>query len=260
MPLSKARHDLLRRLRSRHRRRGGGAFLVEGIRGATEAVKARADIRFAVISLRLAELDASGRLASLLEAAGTEVLAVDDDELAGLSGTVTPQGILLVCEEPKTTVDEILSGAEHGLLIADAIQDPTNLGGMIRTAAALELGGMVALDGTVDPWNAKVVRGSAGGCFHLPILRIGWDEIAESFSATDIHLLAAHPNGRDVAAVEPRGSWALAVGNEGAGLRAKILDSSEERVAVPIRSSADSLNASVAAAILMYEIRRRTGR
>ena len=202
MSLSKARRSLLRSLRSRHRRQAEGCFLVEGIRGATAAVNAGAEVRFGVIAVRLAELDASGRLASLLEAAGTEVIAVADGELAKLADTVTPQGILLVCEEPTTTLDRLLPHADHGLLIADAIQDPTNLASMIRTAAALGLGGLIALDGTVDPFNAKVVRGAAGGCLCLPILRAEWQGVAEALFAADVRLLAAHPQGTDAAAID----------------------------------------------------------
>jgi len=260
MSLSKARRSLLRSLRSRHRRQDEGCFLVEGIRGATAAVNAGAEVRFGVVSLRLAKLDASGSLASLLEAAGTEIIAVADDELAKLADTVTPQGIVLVCEEPTTTLDRLLPHADRGLLVADAIQDPTNLGNMIRTAAALGLGGLIALDGTVDPFNAKVVRGAAGGCFYLPIFRAQWKDVAEPLSAAGVRLLAAHPHGTNIAATENRDPWALAVGNEGAGLRAEILAAAHERVAVPIHRSAESLNAGVAAALLMYELAGRRER
>ena len=256
MSISKARSGLLQRLQQRRQRQREGCFVVEGTRGAAAALEGGASVRFAVTSPRLASMEHTERVQGLLTASKIEVVAIEDVEFAALSSTVTPQGILLVCDEPVTSLAELADPARDGLLIADGIQDPSNLASMIRSAAALGLGGLIALDGTVDPWNAKVVRGSAGASFHLPIVSSGCAEALAWIDELGIDLLAAAADGNDVATVRAEPPWALAVGNEGAGLRGELRTAARDTVAVPIRPEAESLNAGVAAAILCYELRR----
>jgi TrmH family RNA methyltransferase len=289
MSLSKARQSLLERLRRRHQRDREGCFVVEGVRGAATALHARAPVRFAVVSPRLEELDPGGEIPLLLAAAGVDVTEIDDTELAGLADTVNPQGVLLVCEEPAATLQTLTAllasrpGRQAptrgdqapaakpspalpktpGFLIADAIQDPANLGTMIRTSAALGLAGVIALDGTVDPWNAKVVRGTAGACFYIPIVRARCDEVLPWVRENGMRLFGAAAEGVDIREIEPsaggagsRAPWMLAVGNEGAGLRDEVRVAADQLVAVPIDGDIDSLNAAVAAAILMWELLR----
>jgi len=259
MKLSKARAGLLQRLQQRKQREREGCFLVEGVRSARAVLEARVPVRFAVMSPRLAELDADGALAEMLSRARFDVVAIDDQELAGLAGTVSPQGIVLVCEEPRVALAD-LAPRSGGVLVADAVQDPTNLGAMIRSAAAFGLTGLVALDGTVDAWNAKVVRGSAGASFRLPVVQATCVELLEWADAAAVRLLAADTSGEDVAGVDRSLPWALVIGNEGAGLRAEVRAAAAATVTVPIRAEADSLNAGVAAAVLCYELTRETVR
>ena len=261
MSLSKGRIGLVQRLQQRRRRQREACFIVEGIRAATAALEAGADVRFAVTAPRLATLDRDGRFADALGLAHFEVVAVDDNELQGLTDTVTPQGVLLVCNEPAVTLDSLLEGMSQeagstGVLVADAIQDPANLGSMIRTAAALGLAGLVALDGTVDPWSSKVVRGSAGGSFRIPVVGAAGDEFLDWARERDVTILAAEAGGGEVSGNDGDAPWALLVGNEGAGVRPELRDAAHQTVAVPIRPTADSLNAGVAAAILCYELLR----
>ncbi len=272
MSLSKARSRLLQRLQHRNQREREGCFVVEGIRAAAAALEAGADVRFAVASPRLATLDRDDRLAEGLTRARFEVVVIDDKDFAGLTDTVTPQGILLVCDEPAATLESLRagnhesepaaadSGSGAGILVADAIQDPANLASMIRTGAAFGLEGLIALDGTVDPWNAKVVRGSAGGCFRIEIVSATAEEFLDWVRNRRVTLLAAEAGGRDIAAASFSAPWALVVGNEGAGVRAELREAAHESVGVPIRAGAESLNAGVAAAILCYELSRAPAR
>lgn len=259
MKLSKARASLLQRLQQRKQREREGCFLVEGVRSTRAVLEASLPVRFAVMSPRLAELDGDGRLAEMLSHARFDVVAIDDRDLAALAGTVSPQGILLVCEEPRVALVD-LEPHSGGVLVADAVQDPTNLGAMIRSAAAFGLAGLVALDGTVDAWNAKVVRGSAGASFRLPVVRAMCAELLEWSAVQEVRLLAADTSGDDVAGVDRSLPWALMIGNEGAGLRDELRAAAIATVTVPIRAAADSLNAGVAAAILCYELTRETVR
>jgi len=266
MSLSKARSRLLQRLQHRNQRDREGCFVVEGIRAAVAALEVGVKIRFAVTSPRLVTLDRDNRLAEGLSAARFEVVVVDDSDFGALTNTVAPQGILLVCNTPTATLDSLLADDEEaepaaadngsGILVADAIQDPTNLASMIRTGAAFGLEGLIALDGTVDPWNAKVVRGSVGGCFRMEIVSATVEEFLDWVRNRRVTLLAAEAGGRDIAAASFSSPWALVVGNEGAGIRAELRDAAHASVSVPIRAHAESLNAGVAAAILCYELSR----
>ena len=168
---------------------------------------------------------------------------------------MSPQGILLVCEEPRAELADVVV-SRGGILVADAIQDPANLGSMIRTAGALGLAGLIALDGTVDPWNTKVVRCGAGAGFRLPIVQARCSEFVDWVGAAGVRLLAADAAGVDAATVDKAIPWALAIGNEGAGLRPELRQVAVQTVGVPIHAHAESLNAGVAAAILCYELTR----
>lgn len=254
MTLSRSRRALLQRLQRRKEREREGCFVVEGVRSAAAALAVGASVRFAVMSPRLAELDADGSLTGRLERARFDLVAIDDAELAALSDTVTPQGILLVCDEPVVRLAEL--PAEHGMLVADAIQDPANLGTMLRSAAAFGLSALIALDGTVDPWNAKVVRGSAGASFRLPVARATSDDLLAWRLEAGVRLLAAEPGGTPVRQVDASPPWALTIGNEGAGLRPAIQEAADVTVGVPIEPGFDSLNAGMAATVLCYELSR----
>lgn len=257
MSLSRTKEKLLARLRDRKGRRREEAVLVEGVRAIDEALDAGLEGRFAVVapSLRTA---AHGRaLVRRLEASGVPLEEVDDDALESLSDTETPQGVLLVAREPEVTLPDLLHERSR-ILILDAVQDPGNLGTLVRAARAFALDGVLALDGTVDPWNPKAVRAAAGTSFRVPVARARWEEVASALPG-GMRLLVAEPGGRDVETVSAAGPWALVVGNEGAGVREAILRTAAERVGVPMPGGTDSLNVAVAGAVLLYALCRERG-
>ena len=258
-PLSKAGRRTILGLHRRKQRQRDGLFLVEGLRVSGEAIAAEADTVFAVCSPRLLQLDGGPERLESIHAAGFDVFAVEDAEMNDLADTTTPQGILLVCRQPGSRLEDIDSSSPPaGVLIADAIQDPGNLGTMIRSAAAFDLGAVVALDGTVDPFNAKVVRGTAGACFRIPIVQADWRTVHEWTKATNRRLLIADTAGGDPATIEHTGAWALVVGNEAAGVRPTIRELPAERVGISMGCSVESLNAGVAASIRLYAMTHKS--
>jgi RNA methyltransferase, TrmH family len=140
------------------------------------------------------------------------------------------------------------------VLLLDAVQDPGNLGTLVRTAEALGVAAVVALPGTVDPWNAKAVRSAAGSLFRVPVLPATWKEARARLAGSGYRLLAAEVGGAPVAAVH--GRVGLVVGNEGAGLSAAVRAGVDGRVGIPLQGRAESLNVAAAAAILLYELMR----
>ncbi len=254
--LSKNRRQLIERLKTRKGRPREGLVLVEGVRASAEVLAAGADMRFVIRSPRLLDTEAGRTLASTLAGRGPETEEVDDADLAALSDTEHPQGILCVCTEPGLDLAQ-LGTSPATVLLLDALQDPGNLGTLIRAARAFGVDAVIVLDCSVDPWNPKAVRAAAGASFHVQIARAPWTEASRWLEEKGIEVLAADPAGDDVRSLQLGGSWALAVGNEGAGLRAEIVAASTKRVAIPMPGKAESLNAGVAGSILLYSLLTR---
>jgi len=252
MGLSKSKSRLIGRLKDRKLRAREGLVLVEGIRAVTEALDAGMGVRFAVGAPRLRGAERGEGLLERLDASSIPVHWVDDGEVAALADTESPQGILVVVEEPEADLAQLAPG--HRLLILDGVQDPGNLGTLIRAARAFDVEAVVALEGTVDPWKPKSVRAAAGASFHLPVLRESWDRCHLWLRERGVAILVADPAGADVGKLRPEGDWALVIGNEGAGPRSEILEGDRILVAVPMSGGMDSLNAGVAGAILLYAL------
>src|SRR5690606_6694039 len=193
---------------------------------------------FAVVSPRLDRTPGGPELEARLRGAGIDVRAVDEDTLEALADTEAPQGVLAVVEEPRPALGDLGPGP---FLVLDAVQDPGN-------------DGTLALDGTVDLWSAKAVRASAGLGFHVPLVRCGAEELIAWLGSLGVELLVADAAGRDVREVPSRPTFALAVGNEGRGVRDRIRSAAAETVAGPRRGPAESLNVGIAGSILLHAL------
>jgi TrmH family RNA methyltransferase len=261
MALSKEKARLLERLRRSRLRSRERQFLVEGVRGAREFLhgELQPEIRFAVISPRLAVTEAGYELRSLLLASGVPLDEVSDREMEGLSQTDQPQGVLLVVREPTDPLEAMGTTSASGLLLLDGIQDPGNVGTLIRAARTFGLRGVMALEGTVDPFNPKVVRASAGAMAHIPVARLVWTRARAWLAEREISLLVADAGGKDIRSVGNPSVWALAVGNEGAGARPELMEAGAEVVGIPMAPGVDSLNAGIAGAILLFVLTPSTG-
>jgi TrmH family RNA methyltransferase len=249
MELSRSRRLLIGRLRRRKTREREQMFLAEGVRCASEVLSAGAKVRFAVVAPRLRAQPAGTRLIERLEGARVEIIDASDADVAELADTESPQGVLLGCEQPTASLESIKSTR---VLVADAIGDPGNLGALVRSAAAFGVSAVVALDGTVDPWNPKAVRASAGSIARVTMLRAGWAELDAWRTSRHLDLLVAERGGD--APQPPRRGWMLVIGSEPRGARQEIREAATRRIAIPMAGGIDSLNAAVAGSILMYAL------
>lgn len=247
---------LIRDLGRRKARERHGLFVVEGVRGAEELLRSNLAIKAALTSPRLLETDRGAALEQAFSDRGVSVQRVDDKEFATVAETDAPQGVLVVAEVPDRRLADVPVADRMRLLILDAVQDPGNVGTMIRTAAALGATATVALPGTVDLWNAKVVRSGMGSHFHTPVLTGTWDELAEFRDRHGLELWAADASGESVASMVPPARLGLIVGNEGSGLSSQSRERASRLVALPIAPTVESLNVAVAAGILLYELDR----
>jgi TrmH family RNA methyltransferase len=256
MSLSKEKEKLLGRLRHPRLRGREGLFLVEGVRGSREFLNATLPTkpRFALTSPRLAEVQGGLQLKETLAAKGVDTTDLSDRDIQAWSDTDRSQGILLVMEEPESDWPPSSAASTGRFLLLDGIQDPGNVGTLIRAALAFGGDGVVVLDGTVDPWNPKAVRASAGAAAHLPLARARWSQVREWITHQDIPLLVAESQGKDVREMTPPLSWALVLGNEGAGVRPEIRERADASLAVSISSKVESLNVATAGAILLFAL------
>ncbi len=180
---------------------------------------------------------------------------VEDPELEELADTERPQGVLAVFAEPRCP--NLTRKGRY--LVLDGVQDPGNVGTLVRTAVGFGLDGVVVLDGTADPWGAKAVRASAGMVFRIPVMQSSWREAREGLVRDGVPVLVADAAGRDAGSVTPPTAWALVVGSEGVGPRNAVRASADRVLGVPLAGPAESLNVGVAAAILMYTLTRENG-
>lgn len=257
MPLSQRRLKLLKRLAINKMRAREGLVLVEGVRAVSEVLDAGASVSFGLASPRLDTSEEGRELRGRLP---TDTLDISDAEMATVADTEHPQGVALVCHEPGDGLAETLSAAVAAgsprVLVLDAIQDPGNVGTLIRSAVAFSFHLVVALDGTTDPWGSKAVRAAAGTSFRLPVIRASADEAVEAFADEGLPILVASTEGS--AGVEiPAGGFALVLGNEGAGVRHGLRAAAAETVAVAMSGPAESLNVGIAGSILMSDFTRK---
>ena len=244
----------LKRRKARGRR---GLALVEGVRLVEEAHTAGLRISGVVVAPELARTTRGTELRAVLERHAVPVQEVPAKLFATLADTDSPQGIMAVVEPRRWTPDGVpLEGAPM-LLVIDGVQDPGNVGTLLRTAHALGARASVVLRGTADVWGPKALRAAMGATFRHPV--IGFDDAGFIAWARrhEVTLWATASDGeplsRALAQREP-GVIAVLVGNEGAGIRPHLNAVSARRVAIPLAPGAESLNVAVAAGILLYEV------
>ena len=232
-------------------------MLVEGVRAAREALDAGADIRFAVTGPRLAHVSGGSALANRLKAADLELYTIDDADLSDLADTEHPQGIFLVCGEPRASLGLVEAGVR--LLVLDGVQDPGNTGTLLRASVAFGLDAVIVLEGTADPWAPKTVRASAGMAFRIPVIQARLLDAVAALQHAGVPLRVAAAGGEPVGRDECRAGFALIVGNEGAGVRDELKDAATGTVSIPMRGPAESLNVGMAGSVLLYELTKESG-
>jgi TrmH family RNA methyltransferase len=247
---------LARNLRRRKARERDGLFVAEGIRSVEELLQSTLDVRGALVSARLTESARGAALLGRLRSSGIPTEEVDAKEFDSAAETDSPQGILAIAAVPVQRLADVPASDSLRLLVLDAVQDPGNVGTMLRTAIAFGVTATFALPGTVDLWNAKVVRSGMGAHFRHPCLSGTWDELESFRRERAVELWAADAGGESIERLSPPERLALVVGNEGGGLSAEARARADRLVALPIADAMESLNVAVAAGILLYEFRR----
>ncbi len=246
-------------VRDLHRRRGRerrGLVLLEGVRLVEEALAAGIGLRGAVIGPALEATPRGAALKAALGAAAPRVEELGEAEFEALAATEHPQGVIAVADPPDWSLDQVRVTATATVLVLDGVQDPGNVGTMVRTALGLGAAGVIALPGTAEFTNPKVLRATMGACFRLPCVVAADAALADWLAGNRVELWVGDTTGERLAGRSGAGPLAVAVGNEGAGTRPELLVRAARRVAIPLAPGAESLNVAVAAGILLWEVTR----
>jgi TrmH family RNA methyltransferase len=244
----------LRSLRDKKHRKRAGQFLVEGLR-LLEDARASGRVPQTLVMAEGREHPLLARLEADVIAAGGEVIATTPDILSKITGKENAQAVAGVFDEWDTGLAGLDRGSAPIWLAAQALRDPGNLGTMLRTCDAVGAGGLILIDDCADPFSAEAVRASMGAVFTVGLAQARWEDFLSWLRAGEGQLVAASL--RD--AVPYRGAAYAApcfilVGNESQGLPEAYEMACDLRVTMPMKGRADSLNASVAGAVLAYEV------
>jgi TrmH family RNA methyltransferase len=250
--------SLVRTLQQRKGRRSRHLAVAEGVRLVEEALASGIQVRGVITAESFRDTGRAGRLLRDLAAHAVPIDQVSDRTFTTLADTDTPQGILAVVEPRGTTLASIEVQPAAPVIVLDGVQDPGNVGTLLRTAFALGAGGAVLLKGTADPLNPKVMRAGMGATFRLPIAQADDAELHAWIQKTKATVWAATMEGTPIARLERPDRLVLIVGSEGAGIRQEIVSLATARVGIPLARGAESLNVSVAAGIILHEVRRGT--
>jgi TrmH family RNA methyltransferase len=193
--------------------------------------------------------------------AEAEAVQVPDRLFGQVAQTQSPQGIAALVELPPYNLDNILGGRNLLLLVACGLQDPGNLGRLIRSAAAFGASALFTLHETVSPFNPKAVRSSAGAIFRLPVLAgLAANELLNRLRAAQVRIIAADRHSTSpLHDADLKGSLAILVGREASGLPPEIAREASLVLSIPIRPGMDSVNVATAASIFLYEAARQRG-
>lgn len=234
-----------KKLQTRKGREKAEAYLIEGPHIIEEAAKAEAPIVEVILTEGM-------NLSPYPFKESPVVYTVTEKVMFELTDTETPQGIMAVCK-----MAEPVSPQNGKLLLLDAIQDPGNLGTIIRTADSAGYDGVLLGAGTVDPYNSKVLRSTQGSIFHLPVRKANLVEEVKSLKQSGMHIYATEVSGgTPYQEVEHQSNFAVILGNEANGVSEELQTLADVNVYIPIFGDAESLNVAVAAGILMYGLLR----
>lgn len=241
-------------------RKKAGVFLTEGFKMYEEApLESILEVYVAESALAsLEKMDAKEeKTAEKLKKTGYEVVA--DSLFKKMADTQTPQGILCVVKQPEYRLEEILKQDRPLLMILENLQDPGNLGTIIRTGEGAGVTGVIMTAKTVDIFNPKVIRATMGSVFRVPFLYVeDMEDTLKKLKEKGIRTYAAHLAGREYYdSFSFTGGTAFLIGNEGNGLEKKTADLTDSYLKIPMEGKVESLNAAIAASLLMYEAQRQ---
>lgn len=263
MLIESVRNQQVKRLRSlatKKGRRTHRQFLVEGVRALEEAAEGCLEPETIVLCPELATSSRAEELADQLAATGAEMLQMSEEAFRAFSQVQSPEGVAAAIRIPERDLESLPTGAALFVGAVD-LRDPGNMGALARTADAAGAGALIAAGSCADIYDPKVVRATAGSIFHLPVvIDLPAERLLEWARSSGISTVAAHmEDARPHTQIRYKPRTLVLVGNEANGLSPELASRADHRAYIPMPGRAESLNVTVAAGILVWEILRRRG-
>ncbi len=261
MKITSRDNSLLRRARAVRDGKIAESIFVEGMRLCAEALNSGLEIEAVIYSDRIAQKDRAAKLIEQLSRATQASASVSEKLLESISFTKTPQGIVLIAKRPANDAASFSERQSTQLLLAilHEINNPVNVGAIVRTAEAAGATGVIATTNTADPFSPKALRGAMGSAFRLPIWTgAEYVEAVEWCRSRNVHTVVADVSGSTAyTEVNWRKPSALIVGRESVGLTTEEMAAADEIIRVPMQGATESLNVAVAAGIILFEAARQ---
>jgi TrmH family RNA methyltransferase len=257
--ISSRQNTLVKRFRELARAgRSDEWLLLDGEHVIGEALKAGVALDAAAFAERLVE----GRLATMAAQArrgGATVVSVTDQVAAALSPVQHPSGVVAIARRPETALDAVFSREPQLVLVLNDVQDPGNVGAIVRAAEACGATGVVTTEGTADPFGWKALRGAMGSTFRMPVAsHQAASSVIAHARASGMRVVATVPRGGvPLPQCDLRGPVAVLLGGEGGGLTTTAITSADERLTIVMQPPVESLNVAIAAALIVYEASRQ---
>jgi len=229
-------------------------MVIEGVRLVEEGLAAGVTVRGVLVEAAFGDDPRSADLLRHIADRGLQVQEISARELDDIADTKTPQGIVAIIETDFPALEDIVPVARAPVLVLDAVQDPGNVGALLRTAWALGASGAIALEGTADVANPKVSRAAMGATFRFPIATAVMGEFIQWVRRHEVRLWVADTAGAPLTKLAIPEKLAVVVGNEGAGVRPDFATVAHDRVAIPLTRGVESLNVVVAAGIVLHQV------
>jgi TrmH family RNA methyltransferase len=232
-------------------------MLLDGPHLLEEALASGATLDVAAFAERLVR----GRFATLAartESMGAKSVSVTEEVLAAMSPVQQPSGVVAIARRQPASLDEVLARRPQLILFVSEVQDPGNVGAIVRAAEGCGASGVVSGEASADPFGWKALRGAMGSTFRLPVARHSLPDAMERARADGIRLFATVPRGgTPLPNCDLRGACGIVLGGEGPGLPAAVMNDADERLTIPMKRPVESLNVAIAAALVLYEASRQ---
>jgi RNA methyltransferase, TrmH family len=258
--LSSRHHPLVSLCRDLARGRDGEhRMLLDGFHLVVDARRAGVRLSTLAMTARVLASQEGSRLASAADHDATELLEVTDQMMEAMSPVTTPSGVVAIAERPASSLDRIVARSPALVVVAFDVQEPGNVGAIVRSAEAGGATGVVFCGTSADPFGWKALRGSMGSALRVPLLTgVEPTQVLSALRAAGVRVVATVPRGGTPLNRADLGSGvAFLLGGEGAGLSPSLISGADVRVTIPMAAPVESLNVAVAAALLVYEASRQ---
>lgn len=249
----------IKKLKRKKERWNRKLYIIEGVKIIDEYIEYIGKPELIFISDALFTVTGGIELFNKISGYGDNLIKITHRILEDLSDTENPQGIIAVANFNECKIEEVFVGKNNFIIVLDEVQDPGNLGTIIRTADAFNASGIILTDNCVDLYNPKVIRGTMGSLFHIPIfIAENKVEIINYLKDRGITIYSTYLQGKNyINKIDMTKDVAIIIGNESRGISKELLELSDYTLKIPMHGKAESLNAAIAASVIMYEVARQ---